>query len=394
MTITAGKIRVGLVTPTMVVGGATQSLNNLTIAMVGTEVEIVGLAVAQGLPQWVVDGPDFKDTTILELPIYVHYNGNSELPPNLLRFPNTHDAVKSLAQQCDLLLAWGPCHYARNFKDNQVPMIITCRGGIGCRYTRSWLTEAIPYAQHYVSVSQDGLSNYPGDLRDQVSVIPNTYDPDRLKASIGREEQRRQWGLTDNQKVAGYLGRCSPEKGITRMVDAVAMLPDDWVLVLATPTNDSLDDYCKLMQKRLEQRLPGRFIWHHPGVAVGDTLKAFDVYLSLSEQEGCGNSVIEAWHVGLPVVYRPLGIVNHYPEAGTNVGLDSSTTASLIAYYVIDTYYNLAPKLIEAGKAAAEDLSLTKHTERWLEFFKACVANNPLHPGPDNEPTVTETNST
>lgn len=60
-------------------------------------------------------------------------------------------------------------------------------------------------------------------LTDRALLVPNGVDLDRFKPRSARESQR-QLGLPDGVPRVGYFGSMEPERGITDLIDAVALL--------------------------------------------------------------------------------------------------------------------------------------------------------------------------
>lgn len=351
-----------MLTPNLLIGGASVSLYNLIRFSDPARVNFTGIAVVHDSP----DQKAFEDL-VPDLPIHVMH-GDKGIGSK---------ALSKATDGADLLMAWGPCEYPKHMSRIDIPLVITCRGGIGCQYTRKWVDEALPFASYYTAVSEDALWHFPDQLKGQVAVIPNTYDTSRLAENQGREAQRKEWGIDSEQKVVGYLGRCCPSKSIDLCVDAASMLPDEWVFVLAVPDVSLEAAYREKIKQALEEKMPGRYRIVHPGYQVGDALRSFDVSLNLSSSEGCGNRLIESWYVGTPLVTTPVGIANQMAKTFT-VGAfvdphgDPNVTATEIAGHIL--ILDQQPKdAIDGGREAAEMLSVENHVRQWADFLEDCL---------------------
>lgn len=367
-------IRVGVLTPSLILGGAANSLYNLIYWCDPDRVTFTGIAATRPVkpPYNVV--PELDHLRGRD-PVPIYGVLECETPEPFQSVRRSEDAVRMVAKDADLLLAWGPCGYRKNLCGIDVPLVLTCRGGIGCEYTAEVMEEGLPFAHHHVAVSEDALWHFPETVRRQVEIIPNTVNPNRVREINGRDWQREQWGVKSGQKVVGYLGRVSSEKNVVECVAAAQMLPDDWILAIIAPEYTQRYAYHQKVQAMLESRLPNRHVWTSPGTFVGDPLRALDVMLTLSPREGCGNSVIEAWHVGCPVVYRPVGIARQMGRS-LNVGWPvrdaDDVTATEVAYGILKLYASPHDS-VQGGHKAAGQLSIENHVRLWADFLERCL---------------------
>lgn len=137
----------------------------------------------------------------------------------------------------------------------------------------------------------------------RVDVLPlgcrDPQQPDRMR---GREIL----GWSEDEKVMLYLSRVDPKKGLHLLFDALAGLPEvarSWRLVII---GDGPEDYLgeiKRQQQRLSGVLPA-IEW--VGAVWGDArwpyLQAADLFVLPTHSENFGIAVLEALHVGTPVL--------------------------------------------------------------------------------------------
>ena len=108
---------------------------------------------------------------------------------------------------------------------------------------------------------------------------------------------RRKWGIPDDAFVLIYPAEFSARKSQMVVIQAMAMLPEDCVLVL--PGCGSLLEECRAAAKGLGQ--VGRVIFPGQLSAMGAWYSMADAAVSASRSEGLPFNVMEAMYCGLPV---------------------------------------------------------------------------------------------
>lgn len=126
----------------------------------------------------------------------------------------------------------------------------------------------------------------------QLLYLPNGVPIPKDAWTIGETSKyRTQLGLPERRTVV-YTGRISPEKGLETVVEAMATLPE----VQLVAVGDGPE------RARLE-RLAGRNVIFPGAVsAVEPYLRAADVFILPSFQEGLSISLLEALALGMPVL--------------------------------------------------------------------------------------------
>ncbi len=101
-------------------------------------------------------------------------------------------------------------------------------------------------------------------LSQPVSEVLSAWHPhtlfhplyDHLASAVGQKEARRKLGLDDKAHVHLFFGLIRPYKGLHVLLEALARLPKDHVLVVAGECYGSWEPYAKLIaQHRLENRV-------------------------------------------------------------------------------------------------------------------------------------------
>ena len=285
--------RVGFWTPILYRAGGTETWHETLLSHLHPDrVELVGLAVEK---------PDEFDPVMAAK---IRRVCPVEAGP---------EAMTSLALRCDVLVFWGLAQPAKYLPSGERrPFVIGVSHGDGSSaFSRDVMRLANPDVDAFVAVSRAALGGIPELRREAAVIIPNGIDPSRLEPKIDRAEQRRRWGVREDAKVLGYLGRISEEKNYRALAEAVRWLPPPWVGVLVGDGTEMRD-----AQAHAFARASTRV--YFPGCVVpsevGSALHAFDVLLVPSHEEGFGQSIAEGWLAGVPVVSTPVGIARDHPE--------------------------------------------------------------------------------
>lgn len=141
-----------------------------------------------------------------------------------------------------------------------------------------------------------------GVPRSRISIIPNAFDGASLRLS--RTEARHLLGLPSPERVLGWVGRLSREKGLDVLIDALPLLGD-------TPfTLSVLGDGGELSALKAQAAALGvgaRIRWHGLTPDAGRLYCAFDVFVLSSRTEGTPISLFEAMAAEVPVVATSVG---------------------------------------------------------------------------------------
>jgi glycosyltransferase involved in cell wall biosynthesis len=149
----------------------------------------------------------------------------------------------------------------------------------------------------------------------ELSVIPSVVDLDWFRPGLDAGSLRGDLRL-EGKRILTFTGRLVPHKGVDVILQALARLPDDVVLVVvgAGPVLHSLvglarrlgvGDRVRFCARVSDDDLP-RYL------ALGDVF----VFPSQSRLEGFGLAVAEAMAVGLPVVIADMPGVREVIEPG------------------------------------------------------------------------------
>jgi glycosyltransferase involved in cell wall biosynthesis len=135
-----------------------------------------------------------------------------------------------------------------------------------------------------------------------LQVIPNGFDAS--SAPLARPEARAMLGLPSVGTVLGWVGRLSREKGLDVMLEALARL-ENQSLILSVLGTGAEREHLEEQAKNLG--LSGRVQWHNLVPEAGRLYRAFDTFVMSSRTEGTPISLFEAMAADVPVVATAVG---------------------------------------------------------------------------------------
>lgn len=219
---------------------------------------------------------------------------------------------KRMAKHSEVVMTWGIADsgkYLPTARKDRPKLVATSHGDGHSVFTATVMAATAPIADSVVAVAPAALGPIPPAHQARAVVIPNGIDYARLTASQSRSAVRVHWGLPPRCRILGYIGRVSWEKDVEAVARAVSRLPDPWrgVVVGEGP------GLAKCV--RHAERIAGARV-HFAGVTqdIGSALRAFDVTLMPSRQEGFCLSLVEAWGAGVPAVATRVGVALDHPE--------------------------------------------------------------------------------
>lgn len=190
---------------------------------------------------------------------------------------------------------------------------------------KRWIDDVVVNAHALEHPFRESL---PPASRARVTVIPNGVAPPT--ASLTREAARRAFRLPADAFVVGTIARIVKQKRIDRLLHAVAAVPEAFALIAG---DGALRGAAETLAEELGIADRVRF----PGYRddIGDVLRALDVYVVASDQEGMSGAMLEALAAGVPVVSTPVSgaaeVLLGEPECGLVVPADPAQLADAIA---------------------------------------------------------------
>jgi glycosyltransferase involved in cell wall biosynthesis len=315
-------LRVGILTPNLLVGGVESWLASLVrewrlrgevepiVGHVGSAASADPLSVAR-VARWapIVSGADIDGC---------HKVASGQL------------AAATVAAAVDVLVVWSIA--ADTLARCRGPRIVGVSHGCG----DWWMQAAAPHVDHWAAVHDVAAVPCPAPAK----IITNGVDLDRCQSTLTVEQARQRLGLPVGGKVAGYVGRFSPEKRIRSIVAAVEHLPPEWSIVMAGRGSD-------------RPIASDRVIVIDAVEHVGDVWRACDAGVVASDAEGYCLSAVECLAAGVPLASTRVGVVaDVWPRVGR-------------------IPQPACPADIAAGVLEAHRIGVGEHLRRWVETQSA-----------------------
>ena len=163
-----------------------------------------------------------------------------------------------------------------------------------------------------------GGSNALGSCQDKLAIVPNMVDVNQWKKREGDDEAiEKIKNRYEKKRIIFTCGRHVPYKGLRYLIDAVPLIPEDTVVIIAGdgPLRDAL-------KKRAASLSTVYFIGRLSDDELRQYLYASDIYAfpSITRNEAFGVALAEAMYCGLPAVTFTI------PSSGVNwLCLDGET---------------------------------------------------------------------
>lgn len=291
-------IRLGFFMPTLSMGGISRVLLTIMTAPVKHGIEWSGFAIEN---PWTFDAETAK-LILKHCPIYSS-NNNPAYQGLVTIVPNAYQTV---VDKSDVI---NPCGFTQSspeldrVKWGTKPLLVVSHGQ--CEWTKKSLAVTLAKGSQHIlaSVSNGGVKRFPESLRERVGVIYNGADFSRCAPARSRDDVRREWGISPDTKVVGYVGRLAHGKKPLAVAEAVTALGDGYCAVYVGEgfqQDQVIEDVRKICHRAV-------FV---PRIEdIGTALNAMDCVVSASPSEGGPLSVIEAWIAGCPAVSTSVGVI-------------------------------------------------------------------------------------
>lgn len=265
----------------------------------------------------------------------------------------------------------------RYAKENNIATVAACtlakkpHPNIVKRIINNYQTKKIFSSCDCVVVSSEEMKEYLCDLgvRNRIEIIANGVDTQAYQPVNNPAEKnaiRKKLGIDSRKKVLLNVGSVHPRKGTDLLLRALAVIAkerQDVELYIVGSRVDEVDDTLTAFHNQLNElvsleEVRGRI--HFVGLVenVDEYMKASDVFVFPSREEGMGNVVMEAMSAKLPVVVTPyLGfpsvfgnnenylLVEFEPEDIAEKILALLDDMSLSDYIIDNAYKNVTEKL-------------------------------------------------
>ena len=180
-------------------------------------------------------------------------------------------------------------------------------------------------------------------------VIHNGIDVSEFRSDPEeRVRVRAEWGIRENERLIGLVGRLAPVKGHPTFLRAAALLSREQTDVRFVCVGDGPQPYPNQLKKlSTELDLTGRLLWAGNRKDMRAVYNALDIVCSPSYSEGFNNVIAEAMACGVPCVVTDTGDpVNIVGDIGVTV--PPGNTAALVhgVNSMLDTLRQINPQLL------------------------------------------------
>jgi glycosyltransferase involved in cell wall biosynthesis len=147
-----------------------------------------------------------------------------------------------------------------------------------------------------------------GFHRSKFIVIENGVDTDdfRLDPESG-QRMRSVWGIPDNLRLIGLVGRLDPIKGHPHFLKAAQLLTDHQDIRFVCVGNGDKEYESSLKKLSADYGIADRVIWAGSRNDMVAVYNALNISCSSSLSEGLPNAIVEAMACGVPCVVTDVG---------------------------------------------------------------------------------------
>jgi glycosyltransferase involved in cell wall biosynthesis len=218
----------------------------------------------------------------------------------------------------------------------RVPVIIaTEHGRTGWKGVgmRSWERFAQKHTAIRIAVSEEIRQlrrQHEGTSDSGIIVIPNgVVVPEPEDCATDRVRFRAKWGIPENARLAGYLGRWIELKNIPLIIEAFARIareqPDFWLAVIGEGNSRAAIEAARKAAGDVADRI--RLIGFEP--EADRAMSALDVFVMFSEREGLPLSLLEAMAASVPVISSAVGEIPTVLSHGGGITVPKGNTIQL-----------------------------------------------------------------
>jgi len=230
----------------------------------------------------------------------------------------------------------------------------------------------------------DELINEEGVGAGRTGLIYNGIDLAPFQGNSNRAEVRASLGIAPSATVFACLANLLTYKGHAELLTALASikhrLPLGWRLLAIGRDGGAL---CDLQAQTEALGLTDHILWLGLRRDVADLLRAADIGVLASHEEGFSNAVIEGMAAGLPSVVTDVGgnaeAVRHGECGLVTPARDPAALASALATLALDR--ELAARMGAAARTRAEQtFSLDACLDKYEATYRALLAGLHLPP--------------
>ncbi len=201
-------------------------------------------------------------------------------------------------------------------------------------------------------------------IKSPIAVIPNGIDIPKLS---GLDKPKWSQPMPSDAKVALFLGRIHPKKGLVELLKAWSLCkrnsetsPSNWMLVISGWDQNGHEEELKKITSQLGISENVKFIGPSFNDEKAACFQHADAFILPSYSEGLPIAALEAWSYGLPVLMTPQCNLPEGFDAGAAIHIDPISSS------IAQGLYRLF-KMSDSDRVVmgARGLSLVKEKFQW-----------------------------
>lgn len=242
------------------------------------------------------------------------------------------------------------------------------------RLLARWVTDRV------ISVSselREHLERYMDPRK--VVVIRNGLDTERVSSDLSLAEAKQRLGIPAACRTLGYAGRLEPIKRLDLFLAAAKLIAGrlpDTRLILAGEGSEA----GRLREIARAHGLEDLVVFLGHRDDIYDVLRAMEIFVLCSDHEGLPMVLLEALHLGVPVVARRVGGLPEVIQDGVHGVLVLSDEPAEIAQACLRLLEDegLRARLAAAGIASvAERFTAARNAAEVVELYRSLCWRDP-----------------
>ena len=215
-------------------------------------------------------------------------------------------------------------------------------------------------------------------------ILPNCVDVDRFRPGPAPMALRTRLGFAPQDFVVLFCGRLEPDKGIHKLMEALALLPVPAIklLIVGSPFFGRTQQSSFLRRLEQQARTLGsrvQFTGYIPNEDLPDYYRLADlVCVPTLVEEAAGLVAVEAMACGRPVLATRSGGMPEYLEGSQAVLVErGDNIADQLAWSIRMLYEHpaLCAEMGAAGAKRAQDFSVERYYQNFVDIVHKVLQN-------------------
>ena len=267
----------------------------------------------------------------------------------------------------------------------RVPFVVRTQHGLPEPFggARGWKQKLVQRLDRFVArFATDRVISVSSELRGHLSryvdprkvvVINNGLDTERVSSSLSSSEAKQRLGIPAFCRTLGYAGRFEPVKRLDLFLAAAKLIagqiPNVRFILVGTGSEEA-----RLREIARAQGLENSVMFLGHRNDIYDVLRAMEVFVLCSDHEGLPMVLLEALHLGVPVVGRRVGGLPEVIEDGADGLLLGSAGPADLAHACLSILENepLREQMARAGtEVVAGHFSVAQTAEKVARLYSS-----------------------